>query len=274
MGHIGKIIKEFRCTLGISRKDLSDNVCTEKYIYLIEKGERTPSSDILSMLSDKLGVDLFGYYQFLNCINPVKTYEITQKFSIYQRLSDFDMVMEIAEEAAKMPDFKVKPRSYELETNRIAYKVFSQQKYEEAVSDLRCLFQKIEPEYLNDIFVVNTYILLSTCYQLMGNLAGAKDATFKAYDIVRTKYNDQKHSQIIITVRINLITLCYLSGECDKVILEGEALLQYQQEINSRARIHYTYAYLAFSYYKLKAYDKAFSYFRRTIYALMLITVL
>lgn len=41
MNYIGNVIKEFRDRKQISRKMLSENVCTEKYVYLIEKGERT-----------------------------------------------------------------------------------------------------------------------------------------------------------------------------------------------------------------------------------------
>ncbi len=46
----------------MSRKELAENICSEKYLYLIEKGDRTPSSEITRLLGDKVGVDIFKYY--------------------------------------------------------------------------------------------------------------------------------------------------------------------------------------------------------------------
>jgi DNA-binding XRE family transcriptional regulator len=53
MNRIGNVIKEFRCKFDMSRKELSANICSEKYVYLIEKGERSPSTDITVAFSDK-----------------------------------------------------------------------------------------------------------------------------------------------------------------------------------------------------------------------------
>lgn len=49
---IGKVIKEHRDIVGMSRKTLSEDICTEKYIYLIEKGKRTPSANVIKLLGD------------------------------------------------------------------------------------------------------------------------------------------------------------------------------------------------------------------------------
>ena len=55
MNHIGSIIKEFRLLRQLTQEQLAENICSEKYVYLIEKGERTPSTDLLRQFSDKIG---------------------------------------------------------------------------------------------------------------------------------------------------------------------------------------------------------------------------
>lgn len=62
MNYIGSIIRDSRNRLRMSRKELAENICSEKYLYLIEKGDRTPSSEITRLLGDKVGVDIFKYY--------------------------------------------------------------------------------------------------------------------------------------------------------------------------------------------------------------------
>jgi transcriptional regulator with XRE-family HTH domain len=112
MNHIGKIIKEYRCMMNMTRKDLAKNICTENYIYLIEKGKRSPSSDMLILLGDRLGVDMSQYHKFLDCLNPIKVYEIIQKLATCQRNTDFYAVQKIVQAAMKLPDFKHKPWAY------------------------------------------------------------------------------------------------------------------------------------------------------------------
>lgn len=80
MNHIGNVIKEYRSLIGMSRNDIAKNICTEKYVYLIEKGQRTPSADMTRLLGDNLGIDLFEYYQYLDCINPIEVREKNQPF--------------------------------------------------------------------------------------------------------------------------------------------------------------------------------------------------
>lgn len=269
MNHIGNVIKSYRKILGMSRADLSENICSEKYVYLIEKGERTPSADMVRQYGDRMGVDLFDHYQYLDCINPVSVRETIKKLSLCQRKTDFDAARKIMEEAAQLPDFRKKPWIYELEANRLGYMVFVENKFEEAISCANRILQNMESKYLNSGYIVNLYILLSTCYQIRGDLVNAKRATLAAYDIIRPKYNIEKYDQVIVSIRLNLLTLYYLSGELDKAIHEGKELIQYQYEHNSYARIHFAYAFLAFSYYKTGAYDEAFLYFGQAVYVLM-----
>ena len=269
MNYIGNIIKEYRNYLGINRKELSKNICSEKYVYLIEKGERTPSAEMVKNFSDRLGVDLFDYYQYLDCTNPIQVRDYIILFKMYYRKNNFEELKKASDNAIELPDFHKKPWSFEIELNNLAYNVFVENKYNEAIIKTKKLLQDIEPKYLNSIEVANFYILLSTCYQLTGDLTNANFILSFAYEMSRNKKKIEKYEQIITSIRISMISFNYLYGKYDDVIREAGELLNYQSEFNSYERVHYTYFYLAFAYYKIGLLDKSIEWFKKGIYSLM-----
>lgn len=269
MNFIGSIIREYRCKLGMSRNTLAEKICSEKYIYLIEKGERTPSAEMVRLFSDRMGVDLFDHYKYLDCIDPIAVRETLKDLQICQRKSDFVAAKIIVDKAMNLADFKNKPWLYELEANRFGYMVFVEDKYEEAIISATQVLEGIEPKYLNSIHVVNLYVLLSTCYQITGDLMNAKSITLAAFNIVRSKYKIEKYNHDIVSVRLNLVTLYYLTNDYENAIIESKELINYQVELNSHARIHIAYAFLSFSYFKINAFEEAFLYFNQTISVLM-----
>lgn len=224
---------------------------------------------MVSLFGEKMGVDLFVYYPYLDCIDPIAVLETIQNFQISQRSSDFKQTKRIVEEASRLPDFKNKPWIYELEANRLAYLLFEDKKYDEVIVSAKELLDNIDPKYSNNINVANLYILISSYYQMTSDLVNAKKASLSAYNIVQPQFNVRKYEHIIVTVRLNLITLYYLEEKYEKAIEEGKAMIEYQIEYNSYARIHFSYIYLAFSYYKNRQYEEAFSFFNQCIILLM-----
>lgn len=269
MNHIGTIIQEFRLLRELTREELAENICSEKYIYLIEKGERNPSTDLLRQFSEKLRVDLFGFYRFIDCSDPLKVSEMIDDLTLCQKNSNFSETVKLVQKAEKMPDFKTRPWIHILAANRIACKVFNEKKYKESIEDIKSALDNVEDTHINSIFVLSLYVLLSTCYQILGQMEEAKVTTEKINHIIKNKYNNVTHNHIIITGRINLLTFYYHSGEFDKAIDMGEGLVEFQEEINSLDRIHYAFAFLAFAYYKTEKFTKAFHYFKKAIFTLM-----
>lgn len=270
MNYIGHVIEKYRYKMGISRKELAENICTEKYVYLIEKGKRSPSADMVNLLGDKLGIDLFDYYQYLDCINPIDVRDNINKFNMYRAKSDFSKIKEVTDSALRLPDFHSKPWIYEVEFNKISYMVFSEQRYDESIIELENFINNIEPRYSNSTIVANAYVLISSCYQLTGDLLRAKDVISSAYEIIKNKNKNEKYEQVIISIKISSITMHYLLNELNEVIDEGIELLEYQYKVNSYERAHYTFFYLGFAYYKLELYDEAFKYFKKGFYLLMI----
>lgn len=266
MNHIGNIIKIYRNILKMSRAKLSENICSEKYVYYIEKGVRTPSAYMVRLFGNKLGVDLFDHFQYLDCINPIEVRKIMKRIMLCRQRGDFNEVKEAMDIAIHLPDFRHKPWVYEIEINRLSYMIFVEHRYHAAMPALNDLIKNIDPKYLTDIYMTNIYILQSIACQLTGDLISAKRAISSAQDVIRNKENIERYAHIIISVKISSMTLHYLSGEFHKGIQEGNELLQYQKEINSYERVYYSYFYLAFAHYKTGACDEAIKWFKKGIY--------
>lgn len=129
------------------------------------------------------------------------------------------------------------------------------------------MLPKIETKYLQEELVVNLYLLLSTCYQIIDNLEEARKATLTAYGLIQNKINISYFRDTVITARLNTLTLFYKSGEYDKAIDIGRELVKYHYEVNSYEKILNSCFFLAFACYKSKLFDEALEMYKTGIYA-------
>lgn len=269
MNHIGSIIKEYRDMLGMNRTELANNICTEKYIYLIEKGERTPSADMINMIGERLGIDLFEYYKYLGCYNPILVRDAILHFNECRRKGDFYEIEKITKTISQFEDFKLIPWIYEIELNRISCNIFNRRNYNVAIDEMNINLKKMDSKYINSYYAANLNTLLSICYQLTNNYGHAQIAISNAEDILQNKQGIDKYKQIITLVKVSSMTLTYIFGDFDLVIKKGKALLQYLHSFSSYLSIYYAYFYIAFSYYKLENVEEASIYYKKGINCLL-----
>lgn len=269
MGHIGAIIEKYRQASGMSRKELSEDICSEKHIYFIEKGERSPSANLLKLLGDRLGVNLFDFYQYLDCINPVEVKENIDCFNLYRLKPDVEELKKITEKASKLPDFKKEPWSYEIKLNELVYTVFAEVNYDKAIASAVHILENIEPIYSDAIITANLHILLSTCFFLKGEPNNARSSSLKAYEIVKNKNKMENYTQVLMTARINVLSMHYLLGEYYEVLRAGYEFIADKKEATFVKRLYYIYLYMAFAFYKIDAVEDAIEFFNKGIYMLM-----
>lgn len=246
MVHIGTIIEKYRQASGISRKELSENICSEKHIYLIERGERSPSANMLKHLGDRLGINLFDFYPYLNCIEPLVVREKIRDFYIYRTNLDFDSLKKISTESGELKDFKNKPWGFEIQLNNLYYMAFVEKKHEETIAQLESLIKETKSWEFSDMFDVN------------------------AYEIFRKKYEVERYLQLSTTITVNLMGAYYINGEYDDVINVSREFLRIKQRLNSYDRIHFIYFFMSFAYYEKKMREEAHEFLKKAIYFLMM----
>ncbi len=265
MNHIGNVIKEYRNMLHMSRKELSHNICSDKYLYMIEKGERTPSSEITRLLGYKMGVDLFQYFQFLDCTDPIQLRYYLEKFYKLRSVNNLISLEKVTKEALQLQDFLKAPWIYEMQLNYLSIKVLGNGDYINSIPLIQDIITEMKEKRLYNFCLISFYVLLSTCFQMAHDLKNAKKFVLLAYEAIEGKEKIEKYVQVILAVKINKITMHYLSGELNEVIDDSLKLIDYQNDMCYQDYLHHTFFYLAFAYYQKGLEEEGIEWFIKAL---------
>ncbi|MEL7609290.1 MAG: helix-turn-helix transcriptional regulator [Bacillota bacterium] len=266
MNHIGNIIQEYRCRMGLTQKQLAECICSPKYVYLVEKGERTPSTGLLRLLSDKLNVDLCALYRYLDCTNPIEVHDAIVLFEKYKRNSDFKNLKELTDEQKAKPDFIRSPWNYEIEINEYCYAVLVEGKAAESIAGLKKVIQKLTASSYLDYHLAQLYTLLSICYHRLNDTENSYHAAVCAKKLLKNKQRLAHYKQVTVTTEIGFLFTCLQMHRYQSILLEGNKLLEYQLENNLFERIHYTFFLLALANDKLGDKNAAIGFCKKAIY--------
>jgi len=102
MYNIGNLIYEIREKRLMSRAELAEGICSKKYIYMIENGERSPSIQILLGISKKLHFNFFDTISYLENESPLKFKEIIGKYIKLRIEGNKKNIIEYSEALKKM----------------------------------------------------------------------------------------------------------------------------------------------------------------------------
>lgn len=269
MAQIGEIVWEYRTKRNMSRKELAVGICTEKYLYLIEKNGRSPSAEMLRLFSNRLGVNLFEYYEYLDCKEPSKVRKAMYQCNKLRRTSAFSELKDHTEAMKALPDFADNPWRYEVLTNQYCSMLYHDLNIEEAVEGINEVLNHLEPEYADEEFTARLYAMLSTGYQMLHDIENATTACENGRKIINHTKNNSRYNQIHVSLNIATISLALSAGDCKKAIAEALALVQYQETTNSYDRLNITYYFLACAYLMSGQDDAAFQWLEKSIHDLL-----
>ncbi len=248
---------------------MAENVCTEKYVYLIEKEKHVPSTDILFAFSHKMNVDIFSFYPYLDCAAPVAMQEYFAQFDFYRRKMDYISLWELPQKNSNLADFQVSPWCYELVINQLSYELFINNNTKSVIEKATAVLQEADAKKIYCEPLSGIGVLLSSAFQMCGELENAKEVTFKAYQLVKDKKGQKSCKLWIKSVYLNLMTLAYYLGEYENAIAYGNELVYYQNEFDAYERAHFTYCYLAFNYSRLGKESEALQWFTKGLHFIM-----
>lgn len=266
---IGDIIEEQRLSLGISRRELSEGICSEKYVYLIERNERNPSAYILNSFSDRLGLDLFEYYQYLHYDDKTEVFKHRENFERYHQTSDIQGLKDESIEASKLQAFQEEPLIYDIKIIDATYKALVVGDSAQAIQDLIELVEKKELN-IDPITLVNAYVSLATAYQIKEEWKNAQVAVEKAYQLIKNKTAFARYNTVVISVLISITSLLYSMEKYDELIKYSNWLMDFQEKYSQYNRFYYVEYYLAFAYYKIGDPTRAREHFMRGGYSALL----
>lgn len=270
MNYLGNIIKHYRKRLGITQKELAGSFCSVKYVFLIEKGERTPSTELMRKFSDKLGVDLFSISQYLECKDPMEAYETILLFEKYRRKSDYAGLRNLTELTKINNDFNRAPLKREIEINEYLYLIFVEGRIYEAVSDLENIVADMKKTNGLDKHAVQMYDLLAVGYLMLGKVRNSQNSIESAIRLIDHKRSIPQHKQIYITTKILGMYIDLEAERYEAVLEEGDTLLEYQKDNDLHEKIHYTLFLLAAANFKSGNKDHAMKCCLKVIYITLL----
>lgn len=265
MNHIGNVIKEYRGMLHISRHELAENVCSEKYLYMVETGKRTPSCHMVRLLGDKMRVDLCKYSEYFNCMKPVQVRSLIEKFYIYRRDNNYAALKEATEEALKIEDYQKDPWKYEIQLNYLLAKVLGERDFINTIPRLTSVISEMEEKKISGPCLISLYVLLSTCYQMARDIDNARNVVSRTMEAIKGKQKNAKYVQVTAAAKLNEITLHHTAGEFEAVIEDVHAFFEYENEMSYREYTHYSYFFLAFAYYESGRKEKGMKWFHKAL---------
>ncbi|MDH8679000.1 helix-turn-helix transcriptional regulator [Fusibacter bizertensis] len=255
---IGDIIKYFREEKHMLKSVLAKGICSEKYIYLIEKGERNPSAEILGLLSNRLGIDLLGYYPYLNCKDPIKVRSTHEIFERLRRQSKFIDLAVVTNKALNLDDFKKKPWVYEIIINQLAELNFIRCKFDVVVYKTNLIIRN-EKVHLTVLQYINFLLLRSVAYQMLNKIVMSEKDVNTLKSIIELHITNSYFFEHIIAIRINEMALLNIKKVYDQLSELAEETIKFQEQYGRIERIHYSFAFLAIAQFELKLFDQALS---------------
>jgi len=229
--HLGEIIKEFRKERKLSQEALAEGICSRKEIIRIEKGETFPSYHTISLLSIRLGTDLYKFFEFLNYDDPIACFNLMENLKLalnnahYQNCSDL-----LNEDIVSQLD---NPLHMEMISwFKISCDANISKNFEDGIHDLIHILPKdilskdyniINHTFMNPIY----YKMINSCGVMLANMNKFQEAQnlFQSTaDLLldHFQYDDPETVNIIL---LNLSNLLYIIKDIDNCLKYCEIAL-------------------------------------------------
>lgn len=98
-------IKEMRKVVGITQKDLAEEICTQALISRIEKGDIYPSATTLYQIAIKLGVDVNYFFEIGTTPRLDYITEVEKQLRDLRTFRNYEEMMELIKTEEKNPLF-------------------------------------------------------------------------------------------------------------------------------------------------------------------------
>lgn len=250
--NVGELIKARRKQLGLTQKELADNVCTQATISKIEKNELTPSANLLKDIADKLEISVAYFYgEESHPLDEKNINRLMDDITLAINQNEFTKALELVESNQEMIDDLTNERHinfFEWTKATLDYYVFNEK--EKSTEKLHSLLNKKPSATYSRIDIL---CLLAIIYYEEEKYRVA-DIYFKeAIDLFDDDVSFKTKAKTLYNYALNLEMLGQLNQALE-VTLEGIDLLIEHQSIYL---LGYFYFYKGYLFKRLKGTDEA-----------------
>ncbi len=267
---IGKIIQQRRQEMGMTRQNLAQDICSEKYVYMIENDQRTPSVDIVNKFNQKLMINLFEYYELLGFDDPTSVKFFSEQFVFQRRRGDIQSLFKMTSEAKECKDYTKEPLCHEIIAIDLETQYYENNGYDQIIHNIQESYFGEQKLNIMDITLSRLYKLTSMCYLKLGKIKQAQEYYNEGYALIKDLRTFKKYQEPFHSYMIYQLELLYFEKKHRKIIEQTEKIIGYQETINSYDRIYYPYYYAAFAYFEMQNYEKSRMLFVKASYAIIL----
>lgn len=270
MLHLGRVMEAKRKQAKLSREALSVGICSKEYIYLVEKGKRSPSIEITKALGNRLNVDFESYLNYLDAEDPILVKDVIEDFVRFRQGYDFRALAEKTKFAEQQKDFKQAPYKYEVIFNKIVINHLknrdldrTQELIEEALSALggSMNLESNEKDCCSEI-QMRYYSLLASVYGYENQLKQEGELLKRLYKQISKKANQQSFHILYMSILMSYANYLYKVSDLPNALRVVEEIVFFQKRKSYLEKLHMTYYLLHLIQKKMgndssKAYDQA-----------------
>lgn len=258
MTHIGVLIAYFRKMNRMTKEALADGVCSSKYIYLIEKGERTPSLEIVRALELKLNVQFEDFIPYANCKNIYEVKMYMDKFWMLRTRTNYIELEKTLAQASELSDFRDTFWHIEIEYNQIWLLLMKEQESLKAEFLILKLLDRLKVDLMKPN--LDKYWNSDITYRLLNALAVSKAISCgpseankiygQFFDELSKRKNLNAFKELFISATVNYIKCLQLEERHQEAneLLGTLTGFQYGQKLLDR--LHLTHFLSAVSLYE------------------------
>lgn len=258
MKNIGRVILELRMRQSMSRERLSENICSEKYIYFIETGRRDPSANMMDMLSNRLGEDLYEYIPYMDCSRPIFVKSQMEAIEKLRHSRNFSELNDLSKSLVNDVDFCAGAWKYELQYNELIYLAFVQNEFAHVIEKSQIAINEIKARYehkdASEIITPTLARLYNILTMSLLNI-GETNKSFEMLEklslgLARVR-KLRRYVEMYISVTLNYIYLLIEKEHYTEACTIGQDLIDYQLETGNFKRLHISFFLNATAHHKL-----------------------
>ena len=103
---LGKLLEYHRKNMHLTREELSDGVCSSRYLLDLEKDNKQPTLYMMNLLCDKLNLNLFDEYALLIQHHNIETHKRIVELNEHIATHNLEAIRKLVAECDELSDFK------------------------------------------------------------------------------------------------------------------------------------------------------------------------
>ncbi len=239
---LGEVIENLRESKNMTKKELSQGICSYSYITRIEAGQRSPNPIILRQISNRLGVDVDYLFRYVESPDAMEIQMILDRLTNNYRRNDYLSMKKIIEAQDKKIKFGLRKDLQNYLFYKIISESFLNETFLEGYEELQKVLYKTYknsavPNELEFKIMHNSGFML-----LLGNKNEEAYKYLKSIENTATKILFSKDLSVLAKYFLHLATACIDTNRFEEAATYIETAID-------KCKFNNNYYFLAYLYY-------------------------